>query len=131
MSDGRTLDQVAIFCDAGSHQKWWLASIALTYGGRAIPLSAPQVGDDRLVDRSQIARRDGMHPGWIYLVDDEVAESDTRGGQVRSRWSLTCERCGDSLAVRDERLESMLRTLIDHGITEVSLRGLRAAAMGS
>lgn len=124
---GHDHPDLAVFCDAGSHPKWWLASISVASGGALYPVSVVIAEGARFTDRSEYVWRYGL-PYVTYIVGEEVlSEENELNGPARPRWNLTCVRCGDSVTVRDERLEPVVHKLVRNGVTELSLRGLRVA----
>lgn len=121
--------KVAVYCDAGSHDRWYVSAIHVSPrwsgGSHTIPSGGLDVDGAPFVDRSR--RPDGVRPEHAYLIGDEVATPGRGSTDRRVRWNFKCPQCGDSLTVRGERLESVLEELIRRGIGEVSLRGLRVA----
>ncbi len=47
------------------------------------------------------------------------------GSVARWRREFRCDLCGDSLAVRDEKFRPRVERLFSHGVSRVSLAGLR------
>lgn len=103
-----------IFCGAASHEQWWLVEVRLHYpdGRPAVRPVGPSVntGSGVLV----AGGTDGAHPCY---------------DAQRDRWRLRCDRCGDCLTVRAERLAPIVERLTLAGVPAVSLAGLRSVLL--
>ena len=59
-------------------------------------------------------------------TDSAVAQLLTADGRARGRWVFKCEECGNTARSRHDKLEPFIIGLVGHGVSEVSLSGLRA-----
>lgn len=59
-----------------------------------------------------------------FVAPDTATELD-RGGRYRLRYRFECERCGDTVPAREDRLSDCAEKLAGHGVAEVSMSALR------
>lgn len=94
--------------------------------------------------RYVVCRLARMPAGWVLLSPWKHAEIDDVPLQQRRqredilvrldgrlKWNLVCEHCGETVPVKDERLQPILDALDSAGVPSVSLRGLRSSIQSS
>ena len=103
-------DAVVVFCEAPSHKPH---VIKLIYTGH--PLRPGTELIHRLNDEP------------VVTVTARVIKAAFGGGNpsFRGRWPLECSLCGDRVEVLGERLSPIIDTLARHGLTCITLAGLR------
>lgn len=69
-------------------------------------------------------------PPVVYIDEAGQPTSWDSGNAVRTRVQFRCPRCGDSVALRWERLEPVLTWLADREMQRVTLSQLRSAMAG-
>lgn len=69
-------------------------------------------------------------PPIVYLDEDGRPTDSSHGDALRTRVKFQCPRCGDSVALRWERLEPVLTWLADREMQRVTLSQLRSAMAG-
>lgn len=109
-----------IYCSAGSHSQWGIVEIFVTGSGGLFAADG--------LDSLGLRARGGAireHPAKTWLVGD--TPSPAREPGTRARWEFKCDRCGDSVVCRDDRLRPIVSKLRDERVSEISLSGLRVA----
>lgn len=118
---------VQVCCDAPSHSRWWLIAIVITdTGGMVAAMGVEDSPGNNMMGRGT-THRNGSGVAVRRNLDDADNLTDPGDPGIRSSWQFKCERCGDSITFRDERLRPIVDRLVAHGVREISLAGLRVA----
>jgi hypothetical protein len=112
-----TYTTVEIFCADPSHETWLVERFA-------------QMGPaDWLPDPEWRLRRG--HAGHQRIDATRGTAITSASGvkantQIRYRYRLICDKCGDECTIRAEKLDKILDRLAEHGVSRISLALLGA-----
>lgn len=108
----RQVATVTVYCDDPSHGRWDIGVYHREDDGQRGPVWRP----DETLKRAAAT---------LQHLNPETHEPGTIGPEGRWRYYFECDKCGDALPMRGEKMLPTFDTLAAAEVPGISLRGIR------